>query len=73
MQDAIERIEADLKEIKSEQKKQGETLAVNTSQLATHIKRTDLLETYLHGMPQKALILISIVAGVIGIASHLIK
>ncbi len=73
MKDALERIESELKEIRSEQKNQGETLAVNTASLATHIKRTDLLETHVNSIPQKALILISIIAGLIGIASHLIK
>ncbi len=80
MKDALERIEADVKEVKADLKevkaelaKQGKILAVNTSDVATHIKRTDIIEAHVQGIPQKLLVLIGIVGGLIGIASHFIK
>jgi len=41
--------------------------AVHTQQLADHMRRTDLLETTVNGLPQKALIFISIVSGFIAL------
>jgi len=47
------------------------TLGINTESLKTHIKRTDLLESQLNSLPSRALIYISILSGVLAVASKL--
>lgn len=46
-------------------------MATNTASLEYHIKRTDLLQTQVNNIPQKALIIISIIGGIVTIASKL--
>lgn len=68
------KMEVLLESVIQEQRKMGEslgemkvTLAVNTASLQHHMRRTELLESHVNGMPARILIFISISSGLLGL------
>lgn len=67
----LEKHDEKLDNIQKDVSKINVIMATNTASLEYHVKRTDLLQIQVNSIPQKALIIISIIGGIVTIASKL--
>jgi len=73
MNEQLTRIELKLDVLKADVHSIKVLDAVQNEQLASHIKRTELLEKRFDSLPQKLLVVISLIGGVVTVARVLIQ
>lgn len=72
MEKRLDKLEQKVDKILEQQSEMNSILAVNTSSLSEHMRRTSALENQVNSLPQKALIYISLLGGILTILSRLI-
>lgn len=73
LNDRMDKQDSKLEEITQQISEITVTMAVNTESLKQHMKRSDLLEAQVNNLPQKVLIFISIIGGIITILSKVLS
>lgn len=73
LNDRMDKQDDKLEEITQQISEITVTMAVNTESLKQHMKRSDLLEAQVNNLPQKVLIFISIIGGIITILSKVLS
>lgn len=71
MEKKLDKLESKIDKLDEKLDNIDRTLAINTTSLSEHMKRTALLEKHVNDLPKKALTYISILGGIITVLSKI--